>query len=448
PSSCHGCGNDGPICCLLCANPWSWCSGCVVKHHVDLPFHKLEIWEGTSFVATSLCAHGFIWHLGHGGVACPRIPGDEEWVDLEEEKDAEGAQWEEETGGETSAGSTLAIVHSTGVFSHQMKWCHCAGAPKRHMQLLKAGLFTASVTRPQTAFTFEVLDCFHIDALECKTSAMSFYQKVKCLTCNAFPMTVPVCRPPNFIAWRDLMVQKCFGFRHDVHKTPQEGDLVLFCPACPQPGVILPEDWATLYEEWAVMMRLVTDGNFSAQSQKLRNPDDDVALTGSSEGYMVGYDRYEAHLNIAKESKDGERQMNMDYSICNALNYNSTGMRNALIIYDIGCQWGLKLAERVKCSPYLKIPLWMKILIAIGKFHLSAHKRECYVRFTLNYLVGAGQIDGEILETLWAPFNKISSAARSMTKAHRAEIYDDHMRDSNWKKLVGMSIYPKIFPSW
>ncbi|KAG2137128.1 uncharacterized protein EDB93DRAFT_1063206, partial [Suillus bovinus] len=31
---------------------------------------------------------------------------------------------------------------------------------------------------------------------------------------------------------------------------------------------------------------------------------------------------------------------------------------------------------------------------------------------------GAAQVDGEILETLWAPFNKISPTARSMSQAH------------------------------
>ncbi|KAG1730928.1 hypothetical protein EDD22DRAFT_788602, partial [Suillus occidentalis] len=44
-------------------------------------------------------------------------------------------------------------------------------------------------------------------------------------------------------------------------------------------------------------------------------------------------------------------------------------------------------------------------------FHLSAHKLPCFVRFSLNFVNGAGQVDGEILETLWAPFNKISPTA-------------------------------------
>ena len=49
------------------------------------------------------------------------------------------------------------------------------------------------VTKPQTAFTFNVLDEFLIDSLECKTSAFSFYSKLRRLTDNAFPDTLPVC---------------------------------------------------------------------------------------------------------------------------------------------------------------------------------------------------------------------------------------------------------------
>ena len=42
------------------------------------------------------------------------------------------------------------------------------------------------------AFTFEVLDHFHIDAMECKTAALNFYNKLRRLTNNVFPTTAPV----------------------------------------------------------------------------------------------------------------------------------------------------------------------------------------------------------------------------------------------------------------
>lgn len=130
--------------------------------------------------------------------------------------------------------------------------------------------------------------------------------------------------------------------------------------------------------------------------------------------------------------------MNVDYSICNALNYCTEDLLDALLIYDIGCQWWINFLLQLQRSETLSILEKMKLIVAVGSFHLGAHIPECFVLFSLHFVLGAGQLDGEILETLWAAFNKISPSARSMSKAHRREVYDDHMRDSNFKKLVGM----------
>ncbi|KAG2357547.1 hypothetical protein BDR07DRAFT_1297469 [Suillus spraguei] len=86
----------------------------------------------------------------------------------------------------------MTVVHLSGVFTHNMSWCHCPGSDPQHLQLLRVGLFPASSTWPRTVFTFKVLDHFLIDALECKTSARSFFEKLTRLTKNAFPDTVPV----------------------------------------------------------------------------------------------------------------------------------------------------------------------------------------------------------------------------------------------------------------
>jgi Kyakuja-Dileera-Zisupton transposase len=130
--------------------------------------------------------------------------------------------------------------------------------------------------------------------------------------------------------------------------------------------------------------------------------------------------------------------MNVDYSICNALKYRSKGLSEALIIYDVGCQWWINFLLRLRQSKTLSIPDMKKLIVAVGSFHLGAHIPECFVLFSLHFVQGSGQLDGEILETLWAAFNKISPSARAMSTSHRREVYDDHMRDSNWKKLVGM----------
>jgi hypothetical protein len=135
--------------------------------------------------------------------------------------------------------------------------------------------------------------------------------------------------------------------------------------------------------------------------------------------------------------------MNIDYSICQALNYGSRGIiLSAILAYDVACQWVIKFRKRVQeGSSYLQVPEGLNIVAAVGKFHLSAHKIECYPHFSLNFVEGAGHMDGEILETLWAPLNKIAPSVRAMSAAHRQELYDDHILDSNWKKLSNIGEY-------
>ncbi|KAI6167642.1 hypothetical protein EDD17DRAFT_1750999 [Pisolithus thermaeus] len=292
---------------------------------------------------------------------------------------------------------------------------------------------------------------------------MSFYQKLKRFTNNAFPEwdryreLMRVSQP-----WRDLKHRKWFGFGHDAEKDPGDGGLALFCPACPQPGLNLPADWKVWYDRDTVMRQYVIDGNFTAQHMKMNKPELDVALS-DGKGCMVSEGPYQNHLQQSLDSKErstcsnhrainaaninksnlrstgiGERYMNTDYSICNALGCGSERITKALVIYDVGCQWSVNFWSRVKNSPSLLLPPALEIVPAVGKFHLAAHKLSCFPRYSLNFVKGAGHLDGEILETLWAPFNKISPTARSMTQAHRQEVYNDHMRDSNWKKLVGL----------
>lgn len=137
-------------------------------------------------------------------------------------------------------------------------------------------------------------------------------------------------------------------------------------------------------------------------------------------------------------------QMNIDYAICQALKHNTTGLSQALIEYDVACQWSINFKKRLKDSTTLDIPLGLSWISAVGKFHLGTHERTCFAKFSLNFVQGAGQQDGEILETLWAPLNKIGSSIRAMSKAGRQETLDDHMRDSNWKKSTKIGAVPLI----
>jgi hypothetical protein len=128
--------------------------------------------------------------------------------------------------------------------------------------------------------------------------------------------------------------------------------------------------------------------------------------------------------------------MNIDYSICQALCFNTSGFEEALVEYDVACSWSINFHKRLSASPYLTVPMDLNIVPAVGKFHLASHKGDCFAKYSLNFVEGAGQQDGEILETLWSSLNKASGSIRAMSKAHRQEMLDDHMLDSNWKKMV------------
>ena len=64
-------------------------------------------------------------------------------------------------------------------------------------------------------------------------------------------------------------------------------------------------------------------------------------------------------------------QVNVDHSVCKAANYNSTGLRELLIIYDVNCQYLMHFEERLEdVSQYLSLDPDIEVFGAIG---LSDH---------------------------------------------------------------------------
>jgi hypothetical protein len=119
--------------------------------------------------------------------------------------------------------------------------------------------------------------------------------------------------------WRDIKVRKWFGYGHDTDQEPGNGDLAFFCPACPQPGINLPDNWKdsphpsvnlmiyvqkfcwnSIIHRWLYWRSLVVDGNFSAEHLHMKNPNDDVELTNGT-GYFVERQRYQQHIKEAVE---------------------------------------------------------------------------------------------------------------------------------------------------
>ncbi|KAH9035584.1 hypothetical protein EDB84DRAFT_1269414 [Lactarius hengduanensis] len=392
-----------------------------------------------------------------------------------------------------SGNPLFTVVDRSGIFDMEIVFCVCSGTDNTGEQLLQAGLFPSTFKQIETLFTFSVLEDFITDNLECKTTAQQYYSKLQSMTSKMFPNNVQYRYKQLLRAsrqWRDLRsrIESGLGHQPEGERSP-DGAMAIFCPACPQPGINLPKDWKTLYPPYLIRT-FIMDGNFSAEHMRHRSGEKDVALSAGM-AFMANPNSYKAHLQSGQEIaqpstcntyraieqanssrahldvtgigatacchgffvptsvvdfQKGERQINMDYSICKALSYNMEDIPVALVMYDIMCQYRVHFQERVKNSPELSLPSSLELRMGIGLFHIHGHQDSCLPRFSPSYIPGAKQVDGEIIETLWAPLNNISRSIRGMSLDHRQEVLDAHMNHSNWKKLV--RIVPSLLKRW
>lgn len=144
----------------------------------------------------------------------------------------------------------VRVVHTNGVHHIGLVYCTCRGRENTHEDLMAAGLVPTSFTRYKTIFTHGVLDDFRITNLECKASAYQYFQKLRRQTSPMSPDNVPnlyhELRRMSRL-WRWTKKLKWAGMAHRTNFTidPKPGELANFCPACPQPGINLPENWWT-----------------------------------------------------------------------------------------------------------------------------------------------------------------------------------------------------------
>jgi len=205
-TSCSNCKvSSGTHRCQDCFGSNFWCDPCCVSAHERLPFHRVQMWNGRFFEQSDLLTRRLCLDLSHYPDDCPSIPLSAETqmmfdLDISDGADEldDGYRPSEpsEPTTHSRSQSDLTIVSSTGIFTRSVRWCNCTKSPDQYVQLLlRAKLFPASFKNPKTAFTFEVLDHFRLDALECKTAAMNFMSKLGRITNEAFPSRVPVSGP-------------------------------------------------------------------------------------------------------------------------------------------------------------------------------------------------------------------------------------------------------------
>ncbi|KAN0138134.1 hypothetical protein V8E53_004023 [Lactarius tabidus] len=318
----------------------------------------------------------------------------------------------------SSGNPILTVVNCMGVFMMEILFCACSDSESKDAQLLRMCLFPSTYKQIETAFSFSALDNFLVDNLECKTNAQQYFSKLQSITSTMFPDYVQNRYKQLLRAsqqWRDLKNHM---------------------------KINLPTNWKTKYS-----LTFIMDGNFSAEHMRYRSTDKDVALSPGM-AVMSNPKLYKSHLQSGAEMiqasirstcntyktielanasqphldvtgigatacchgffvptsvvnfQKGEWQINMDYSICNALSYNMEDIPVALLMYDIMCQYRVNFKKWVKKSPKLSLPLSLELRTGIGLFHIHGHQDSCLPRYSPSFIPGAKQVNGEIIETL------------------------------------------------
>lgn len=107
-------------------------------------------------------------HLGHDGDACP-CP--------------------------RSILEGFTVFDINGIHLAGLVFCGCVGAPRNNIQLLRMRWFPGTVKDPHSAYTFDVLNTFHLLNLQGKLSLHDFYRALHRKCDNAGVHEYKVCIP-------------------------------------------------------------------------------------------------------------------------------------------------------------------------------------------------------------------------------------------------------------
>lgn len=158
----------------------------------------------------------------------------------------------------------VRIVHVNGIHHLALVTCSCRGHDNVPLDLMFTRLVPTSFVRFRTLFTVAVLDHFRLSNLELKASGYQYFNFLRRLTMPSAPSQVI-----NFYhelrrlsrLWRWMKRIKWAGYGHSSQSPtvpsqenltepskrdpmePSQGELAVFCPACPQPGINLPRNW-------------------------------------------------------------------------------------------------------------------------------------------------------------------------------------------------------------
>ncbi|KAJ7876464.1 hypothetical protein B0H14DRAFT_2568179 [Mycena olivaceomarginata] len=449
--------------CQDCDIPDLFCKDCIVKAHASHPLDRIEVWDGARFKHVTLKKLRLRIQLGHTySQSCQRpIPAHKHFM----------------------------VVHSNGMHKVTIDFCGCVD--EEIVGVSSPTTSTPVVVPRDSQGTQNLLD------IPCpgdgKVTTYNFYLGLEKLTDNSGLRKMKD-RYKGFMwtmrEWRHLIMLKRGGRGNDGDRLVAEtkpGELVVVCPACPQPGINLPADWesASGEEKFLYILYIAIDACFRLKrrlvSSELKDPglgsgwsyftEDPpfrrflltvtdqkemstcsglAALDYANTKFLRGYGatgvglgvcaRHEfVQRNGAADLQKGERFANMDYILGSLLRHHYAGLLK-FFSYDICCQWSKYLIEQMKTMPPgIRLNLILSLLrFVIPKLHIYGHKLWCQLFFSLNYTPGAARTDGEGIERPWANIGPVATSTREMGPGSRQDTLNDHWSHWNWQKLIGL----------
>ncbi|KAJ7606921.1 hypothetical protein FB45DRAFT_1011540 [Roridomyces roridus] len=375
----------------------------------------------------------------------------------------------------------FVVLHTNGVHEVDVYICDCeraCHAGPAHIQMLRAGWFPATDDLPRTCATFECLDLFTTMTLQAKTTTYDFYGVLQKLTDNTGGKVADRYAPLLRMVreWAHLQMLKRGGMAHEaggVDATTAGALAVNTSPA----------------DQFLYISFIAIDACFRLKRRMISNEIKDPSL-GPGWSYFVESAPYREHLRGATDQKEmstcsglaaldhantkfsrgysstgvgmgvcarhefvqptgvgdlqkGERYVNMDYIFASLLRHTDPRLFR-IVSYDIVCQWWKNLVDRLKeLPPLVRIASVMRLMrfwrFVIPKMHIQGHMMDCQITYSLNYIPGSAQTDGEGIERPWANFGSIANSTREMGPGSREDVLNHHMGYWNWQKLIGLA---------
>ncbi|KAF7795561.1 hypothetical protein EIP86_006723 [Pleurotus ostreatoroseus] len=432
-------------------------------------------WNGSYFEKVTLQSMGLSIQLGHKpGEKCPNP---------------------------TPARSKLVVLHTNGIHPTSISYCGCDRAViagNVRQQLLRYQLYPATEQEPMTCSTFTLLETIHLQNVQAKSGVYDLYSALERMSDNTGLLPTRDCYKAfarSVREWKHLKMLKRAGRGHDPSGIPgtKPGDLAVICPACPHPGINLPDDWDNVPEADKFLYRLHVslDACFRvkrfAVSDEIKDPiiDDGLAYFVEETPYKAEIAKYKGQKPMGSctglaaldhadskfhngyaatgvgacidarhefmlptsvgDLQVGERFVNMDFVWASALRHFRDV--DPMTMYDIVCHWMTYLGQRIAELPPeyrpSRFPSEQELMWAIGKLHWYSHKAADHSRYSLNFIPGAGRSDGEGIERRWWIMQPITSSTKMMGPGSRQGTLNDQFGFMNWRNLVKLGKSPQ-----